>query len=628
MKTGTVLFLLLAFSLALLTGSSPAAADLGGSNVTFAGAVGGGAACYVPGRANNLCFRFDTSTTDGQPIAYAFFKLPENWTLGVGSALNAVGTPSCDGGGSFGTGYYGGTGGSGYFISQPREQKAPDHCSATYCFQVNASADTTGNAAISWSWYGENGDTSAPYHPCSSGGFVDPTGIACDETINPPATVPVCEPVSLNVLPETLPAAEAGVPYSQPISVEGGSGPYSWGWQGTLPDGIGFGLVGSGSAIGGIATTPGVYNFTILVGDSGGSQGSREYALVVVPSQNRAPTVTCPPASMQEATGPGGAGTDISVAVGDLDNDPLIATWYVDSGAVDMHGLPAGATSDGLTQSLILGSHTVRVSVSDGKADPVSCDTTVTVQDTTPPAIDAHAGVTAQATGPAGAYVSYTSPATHDLVDGTGAAACLPASGSLFALGDTTVTCSATDARDNAAAPTTFAVHVQAAAPSQLTPSSATCRKFKAGTAADLTQLLYTANRNGAINWITPGAFGYFARLTAPNAGAFNLTVAQSNDSGFPAMIPVAYLVALYDGNCNLLSPRAASVRIESGRNVRINFAPGPGGRTITVLVRYFTAGVYGRKVTGPYPMVNYTFSAALAAGSPFTQDTLALKPQ
>ncbi|HSR65818.1 MAG TPA: HYR domain-containing protein, partial [Xanthomonadaceae bacterium] len=86
----------------------------------------------------------------------------------------------------------------------------------------------------------------------------------------------------------------------------------------------------------------------------------------------------------------------------------------------------------------------------------------VTVVDTTPPNIATHADVGPQeATSAGGAYVSYLAPATSDLVDGAGSATCLPASGGQFALGDTTVTCNASDAHHNPAAPTTFTVKVR-----------------------------------------------------------------------------------------------------------------------------------------------------------------------
>ena len=72
----------------------------------------------------------------------------------------------------------------------------------------------------------------------------------------------------------------------------------------------------------------------------------------------------------------------------------------------------------------------------------------VTVRDTTGPVITAPEGVTEEATGPGGATVTYVATA-EDLVDGTVDATCTPASGWLFDLGLTTVTCTATDDRGN-----------------------------------------------------------------------------------------------------------------------------------------------------------------------------------
>jgi hypothetical protein len=72
----------------------------------------------------------------------------------------------------------------------------------------------------------------------------------------------------------------------------------------------------------------------------------------------------------------------------------------------------------------------------------------VTVQDTTPPTVTVPADKTVEATGPSGAAVTFTASAS-DLVDGTTSVSCSPVSGSMFALGDTTVTCSSTDTRSN-----------------------------------------------------------------------------------------------------------------------------------------------------------------------------------
>ena len=109
-----------------------------------------------------------------------------------------------------------------------------------------------------------------------------------------------------------------------------------------------------------------------------------------------------------------------------------------------------------------IGSTTVTCSATDAAGNPATSTTfKVTVQDTTAPVIAAHADVTAEATGPGGAAVTYTSPPTSDAVDGAGVATCAPASGSIFLLGSTPVTCNKTDAHGNAATPTTFRVIVR-----------------------------------------------------------------------------------------------------------------------------------------------------------------------
>ena len=73
----------------------------------------------------------------------------------------------------------------------------------------------------------------------------------------------------------------------------------------------------------------------------------------------------------------------------------------------------------------------------------------VTVTDKTAPVLTVPAVTYAVATGPNGARVTIDATAT-DLVDGTVAVVCSPASGSQFPMGSTTVTCTATDSHGNA----------------------------------------------------------------------------------------------------------------------------------------------------------------------------------
>ncbi|GAB3362909.1 hypothetical protein GCM10027431_01540 [Lysobacter rhizosphaerae] len=85
----------------------------------------------------------------------------------------------------------------------------------------------------------------------------------------------------------------------------------------------------------------------------------------------------------------------------------------------------------------------------------------ISVVDSTSPVIAAHSNLVAEATGHAGAAVTYVAPTTSDAVDGAGSASCLPASGSTFSLGTHTVTCSAQDAHGNVATATSFTITVQ-----------------------------------------------------------------------------------------------------------------------------------------------------------------------
>ncbi|WP_225755624.1 endo-1,4-beta-xylanase [Actinotalea sp. Marseille-Q4924] len=76
------------------------------------------------------------------------------------------------------------------------------------------------------------------------------------------------------------------------------------------------------------------------------------------------------------------------------------------------------------------------------------------------PRIAGHDGATATATDSSGAVVTYGLPEAGDTRDGQLTPVCSPASGSHFAVGTTTVTCTAADSAGNQARPTTFRVVV------------------------------------------------------------------------------------------------------------------------------------------------------------------------
>lgn len=150
-----------------------------------------------------------------------------------------------------------------------------------------------------------------------------------------------------------------------------------------------------------------------------------------------------------EATGPAGAAVSYTTPT---------ATDLVDGTVAVSCDKASGST-------FALGDTPVTCSASDKSGNKAEAKFTVTVQDTTPPVIKAHADETAEATSASGAAVTYTNPATSDLVDGAGTATCTPVSGSVFSLGTTTVTCNATDKAGNKATATTFSVIVKDTTP-------------------------------------------------------------------------------------------------------------------------------------------------------------------
>lgn len=85
----------------------------------------------------------------------------------------------------------------------------------------------------------------------------------------------------------------------------------------------------------------------------------------------------------------------------------------------------------------------------------------VTAGDENPPALDLPGTISVPATSAAGAAVEYDVSADDD-TDPAPSIACAPSSGSTFAIGDTTVTCTATDAAGNEASGS-FTVHVSGA---------------------------------------------------------------------------------------------------------------------------------------------------------------------
>jgi hypothetical protein len=246
---------------------------------------------------------------------------------------------------------------------------------------------------------------------------------------------------------------------------------------------------------------------------------------------NQPPTFTSVPNDATvEATGPGGAAFGYSITASDnADPSPSIScdhpsgstfplgTTAVHCTATDNSGnsaqasfsvtvqdttpptlslpadmtVPVGTTVtfSASAHDLVDGSVAVNCSPSSGSAFPlgtttVSCDATdahsnkatgtfrVTVKDVNPPVLSNVPGpIKVEANSHAGSVVNFATPTATDDVDGPIAnVACAPSAGSTFALGTTTVTCSATDSSGNTGTASFTVEVVDTTPPRQIPP--------------------------------------------------------------------------------------------------------------------------------------------------------------
>ncbi|MBI1854178.1 MAG: HYR domain-containing protein, partial [Planctomycetes bacterium] len=156
---------------------------------------------------------------------------------------------------------------------------------------------------------------------------------------------------------------------------------------------------------------------------------TRTCSFTVTVTDTTAPTITCPANITAQCTNASGAAVSFTTTASDsCDANPTVSC------------APASGSTFGF------GTTTVNCTASDHASPPNtrSCSFTVTVQDTTAPTLTCAANVTAEATSASGATVNYNVTAS-DACDASPTLSCLPASGSIFGFGTTTVNCTASD---------------------------------------------------------------------------------------------------------------------------------------------------------------------------------------
>ena len=179
---------------------------------------------------------------------------------------------------------------------------------------------------------------------------------------------------------------------------------------------------------------------TCTAEDDFGNRTVKTFKVTVV--DTTAPVITVPGSAVLEATGADGGEYNYAASAYDA----------VDGSVVPQCSPPSGSVFG-------LGATTVTCSAADDRGNATSRSFTVTVRDTTAPTLAVPDAISIKATSAAGAPVPYVATAS-DIVDGNVVPSCVPASGSTFKPGTTTVTCNAADKAGNQASAKSFTVTV------------------------------------------------------------------------------------------------------------------------------------------------------------------------
>jgi hypothetical protein len=186
----------------------------------------------------------------------------------------------------------------------------------------------------------------------------------------------------------------------------------------------------------------GLTTVTCTSTDTHGNTSTLGFTVSVV--DTTAPAFPTPADLAAEATGPGGA-----------------LLWYDVADATDAVDITVPVVCTPASGGLFPLSDTqVMCTATDAHNNTATESFTVTVEDTTAPALTMPPNAVVEASAKAGTPVTWAEPTAEDVVDGDLDVTCTPASGSLFGMGVTAVTCSAIDAAGNEASGS-FSVTVQ-----------------------------------------------------------------------------------------------------------------------------------------------------------------------
>jgi hypothetical protein len=154
-------------------------------------------------------------------------------------------------------------------------------------------------------------------------------------------------------------------------------------------------------------------------------------------------------------------------------------------------------------------------------------------------------------------------------------------------------------------------VTITQAVQSQITPTATTCSQFASGSAATLSELLYTV-KSGKVGSVSPGVFFYWVKVTVASSGNKTFTINQATttsnfDSHFFNHTSGTFA---YTSGCTKIN---TSINTSSGvTSVTFN-ASAPG--TYIIGIKYDSKSVQGFNTPSP-TTVHYDFSTTGVSGS------------
>ena len=300
---------------------------------------------------------------------------------------------------------------------------------------------------------------------------------------------------------------------------------------------------------------------------------------------------------------------NIPLVVSDPDGDALTIQSYTQGthGSVSITGSTAtyNATS-------YVGADAFTYTISDGRGGLATGMISVTVLDTTPPVITVPSDIAAEASGPAGAVVSFITSAIDD-VNSSVTTSNNPTSGSVFPLGTTIVTTTASDAAGNMANRTFTVTVVDTTAPAITVPSNLTIEATGANgavaifttSATDVVSGSVTTSNNHASGSVFPVGTTIVTTTASDAAGntanlTFTVTVNPWNSA--PVLAAVGNQT-IGQGQTLAFTVSATDADVPAQTLTYSLDAGAPAGAVIVANTGAFSWTTSASEATGDYPV-------------------------